>query len=359
MPNVLKPLAVAGALAGSVVGSYKAFEAWYEQERLDRLQSGAEAESSLPYYEETLRLADAHGLSLLAAGGLVKQALIDENTEYDTANRLIIVSDDPKTHARQKATLYRGRPELTLRDSDWRIRLMKIHHEYEDIWVPPKPKHVTQIRARQKTMQKGLDAFAASRGFKRGPELSLFPYEDDFDQGGFRVTNYASRTMLIKHDDTSRELLFDNNGNHVEISLDDPWTCVVNHDGREIRIPTNSPTTLLGRTLTRAVANRQRDVSEVRKAIEVLNAKDLGIIDEETWAIYLQFRTALDTSLGSESAVKAIKHKQAMAVLNLGLANMLLPAKNWIEDSAIGMAIRDPELEVFSNFFAKLMGAKG
>jgi hypothetical protein len=359
MTTLVKPLIAAGAVAGSVIGAYKGFERWYESEREARLQEGALSESTLPYYDHVLELAKQHGLVITAAGGIVKQALIDPSTEYDTDNRLFTVSENPNCYARSKATLYRTRPELTLRDMDWRVRSLLVHHGTEDIWAPALSGQTTRIRHRQARMQRQLDAFAQSRGFKRGPELSLFPYEDDFDVGGFRITDYVTRTRLLRGEtDHALELLFDNNGNQTLVPVQDGWTCVVAYERGELRIPTDAPVTLLGRTLTRAVVNRKRDLTEVQRAYETIMKNNPEVIPQDLWQIYLAFRTALDNSLGQETRKKLLRNRNYTALAHLGLARLLLPAKDWIEDSPIGMAIRDPELEVFSNFFASKVGAK-
>ncbi len=201
MTTLMKPLIGAGVVAGSVVGAYKGFEGWYDREREARLQPGALEESTLPYYDHVLELAEQYGLVIAAAGGIVKQALIDPETDYDLDSRRFTVSENPNCHARSKATLYRGRPELTLRDMDWRVLSLLVPHETEDIWVPALSGQTTRIRDRQARMQEDLDRFAQTRNFRRGPELSLFPYEDDFDIGAFpchrlRNTNPTTATRF-------------------------------------------------------------------------------------------------------------------------------------------------------------------
>lgn len=360
MSNILKPVATASLVAGSVVAGYHGFESWYENERQERLQPGALEESTLPYYKRTLELAGKYGLAIVAAGGLVKQALLDPLTEFDPDNFRFTVSEDPDCHARKKATLYRGRPELTLRDMDWRVPSLRVSQATgQDVWIPALSDQTAQVRARQRNMQDELDVFARTRNFRRGPELSLFPYEDDFDAGGFRIKDYATRTKLLRDDPTNAlELLFDNNGNETVVPVLERWKCVVAYEGGVLEIPTDAPVTLLGRTLTRAVVNRNRDLEEVQKAYDTVTKNNPDVIPSDIWQLYLDFRKALDASLGKETSLRSLTGKNYTALAHLGLAHLLLPVKDWVEGSAIGMAIRDPELEVFSNFFASKMGAK-
>ncbi len=101
--------------------------------------------------------------------------------------------------------------------------------------------------------------------------------------------------------------------------VQDGWTCVVEYEGGRLEIPTDAPVTLLGRTLTRAVVNRNRDLSEVKKAYETVIRKNPEVIPQDIWQIYLDFRKALDGSLGKETAKHIVLDRQFKALAHLGL----------------------------------------
>ncbi len=348
----LERLAFGTALtAGGLVAGWQTADHAYESFRRGNMPSNGDHISILPYYDTLVSASHQSGLVIASAGGIVKQALGDQYTEIDPDTRTIRVSDNPDSKTLGKATLYRPGPEFTLRDLD--VRVMGVADE-EGVIHPALPSTKQRVKETATYIQGVLNLEAEDRGLPRGPVLSMFTYESPFDRP-FSPSDYATRTTFDSA--TNVEHLFDNNGNEIIVSVDEAWTCLVPYNGGELAIPTNSPVTILGRTLTRPVVARQRDVADVNRG--VLNIRAMGLDDvllSERWLQYKEFRLALDRSLSLRKILENARKGKFKTAANMLLARGIIPFAAGIENSFLGMAIRDPELPIYS-FFERKMGA--
>ncbi len=339
------------AVVGITTGLYSAYRgigALYEQHRIENLPYGGGSQSILPFYDTMVEASDDAGLVIASAGGIVKQALKDPYTLFDLVNRRYYVSDDPGSKTLKKATLYRPKPEINLRDLDVRVKYV---HE-EGVTQPASAKTSGKVAKLSKSIQEKLDATASEFGFPRGPVLSLFTYESPFDHH-FMPTDYATRTAY--NEQVDEETLFDNNGNSLTLPVDEPWDCVVPYQGGELIIPTDSPQTILGRTLTRPIVARLRDLHDVESAIHNIQAKGLDIELLSDWNKYQGFRNELDQSISLQKAIERARAKRLGAALSTLIAMPAMKLAGRVEESYIGMAIRDPESPIFS-FMERQMG---
>ncbi|MCA9323642.1 hypothetical protein KC992_00915 [Candidatus Saccharibacteria bacterium] len=338
----------AGIAAGAVVSGYNVWAEAYRRDRQARLPEGGTTQSTLPFYEAFGDIATRHGVECTAVGGVPKQALRDPEVEFDVRNRQFYISN-PVGHTLGRATLYRP-TEHNIRDDDRRAKRILRNGE----WVVADASFTREeTKALRTAMQADLDEVAHELGFPRGPELSLFFYEPDF--GPFRPWHYATRTQLVE--DGAAEFLYASNGVTETVRVDKPWECIVDYQGREVVIPTDSPRTLLGRTLTRPVKARVRDLEDVQQGVDNITRK--GLADEllgDTWAQYLRFRGELDRSLGLQASGEELRDGNLALGANLMIASALAPHAHRIEGMVIAEAIRDPETRI-GQLAAKIMGA--
>ena len=348
----LERLAFGTALtAGGLVAGWRVTDHAYESFRRENMPPNGDQISILPYYDTLVSTAHQSGLVIASAGGIVKQALGDSFTVIDPDARTIKVSDNPASKTLGKATLYRPDPEFTLRDLD--VRVLGVTDEEGAIY-PALPSTKERVNETATYIQGILNSRAIDSGLPRGPVLSMFTYESPFDRP-FSPSDYATRTAL---DPTSNvEHLFDNNGNKITVPVDEAWTCLVPYNGGELAIPTNSPVTILGRTLTRPVVARQRDVADVKRGVKNIHTKGLeDVLLGERWRQYEDFRLNLDGSLSLRKIAENARNGRSRVAFNMLIARGIIPFAAGIENSFLGMAIRDPQLPVYA-FFERQMGA--
>lgn len=339
-------LAGAGTVAGAV-GLYQGVGMLYESQRRRNLPDGGATASILPYYAEMISACRDNNLVVASAGGIVKQALGDPFTEFDIGNREFFVSENPESPTLKKATLYRPDPELNLRDLDLRLK----RRVYNGIASPVTTADSKVKRELVLQIQKRLNETAVENGFPRGPILSLFTYELPFERG-FRPTDYATRTFI---NEDGSETLFDNNGNYMTLAEEEPWHCVVPTPQGDLRIPTDSPQTILGRTLTRPVVTRRRDASDVASALVVIKDKELEYELLPDWSNILEFRRQLDSSISIKAALQHGRSGRLVEAAGMVAALAVIPLAGSIEESYIGMAIRDPNSPIFP-IMERIMG---
>ncbi|PID30457.1 hypothetical protein CR973_02650 [Candidatus Saccharibacteria bacterium] len=327
--------AVAGKLAmwGAEVAYRRARQNRYTPEQLE----AATAPSSIvPYLELVFAKAEQDGLELVLAGGIAKKALADPETEFDQEKKIMKVSDDPRSLARRNATILRP-DELTERDIDIFCKYIWIG-EGEDrrrvVADQADPVVASALRERAAELQAVVDEYAKEHGLDLGPEISVFGYDKPYGHDDFRLTDYASKTRLSA--DGKTETLFDNNGNRFEMPVDEQWMLQIGN----VCIPVNSPQVQLGRTLTRTVVSRKRDIADVNAGIRNLKNKSLWSGKMVSmWRQYQEFRAAMDDSI----RLRAIMHERNLVMaLNLLGARALDEITEMVEESPLLCpAIRD------------------
>ena len=192
-------------------------------------------------------------------------------------------------------------------------------------------------------LQTAADQFAQERGFDIGPDMSLFGYDAKSTKVG-----YATRTY---RNDDDTEMLTDNLGHEHRVACVPEWTLTI--DGFEI--PVNSPAIQLGRTLTRTLVSRSRDLKDVSRAIKNLHAKGIWANEEHVFADYQMFRDEMDAAFAFASIRQQTSvGKQVMLLAMKAVTPLAVPLENL---EFVSAAIRDRR-SPFAAFAARLMGAK-
>lgn len=305
----------------------------------DQREAFTQPSTILEYYAAVVDSAEELGLDLYAAGGLVKQALGDESTIIDPHTRTITISDDSNCETRRKATVLRPR-EWTLRDLDFRLKRIRPRENATNAWIIAGPDQIEEIKNRTARLQELIDSHAKqSHGLDQGPEISMFGYEDDF-RSTFKPSDYATRTKTSA--DQKSEIIFDNNGHSFELAESEPWTCIINTpDRRTLRIPTDSPETILGRTLTRTTVMRARDADDVARIISSLEQRGLwDALRTERWDTYVSFRHQLDKMTSTQDIARSALSGNVKLATSLSIVKVLSPLLRGIENSSLGAEFR-------------------
>ncbi len=341
--------------AGAAVGAYKGGEVWYKSNLSDRLPEGGTKQSILPFLEFTFNACEEEGIEAEAAGGPPKQVLLDPQSKILPKARTVEMSSYPDSLARRKATLYRP-GEFTLRDDDKRVRRIKAFGQ----WIPanPDPDILSTLRIRGERIQEGVNEYASTLpgNFKLGPELSLFSYEHL--QGPFRGTHYATVTHLLDPDNyRGGEVMTHSIGARHVFEYEEPWTFAARYKDKWIEFPMSAPAHLLGRTLTRSLVIRERDLQEVQAA--VANIRGQGLYEEvlgERYEEFVDFRNDMDTAMADATASYIMERDGVVSGIHFALARRLAQKATAIENSYLGAMIRDPGSPIYP-FTSKIMGA--
>lgn len=334
----IKTVGIAMGVGAGIAGAYKAGEISYEQSLKQRMPEGGLEESIFPYMKVASEVCNQAGLGVEFMGGPVKQSLCDPETEILDHAKQVLVSTNPGCRTIKKATLYR--PNFTVRDLDLLVSTIGDK--------PALPEYKAELAEHAGAIQAELNHEARARGFLRGPEVSLFGYEPDY--GSFKVSHYATRTHYRDGGNQMTHSL----GASEEFEDQDKWDFIVNTEEGRLAVPTAAPVRVLGRTLTRSLVSRQRDIDEVYEAIENLESKGLGeTVLGTQWSKYQSLRNELDSTFSFAGKIGRLK---VSSLANLALAKALAPLAPKIEDSYIADMMQDPESPIF-RLAAKLMGA--
>lgn len=182
----LKTLGVTLGVGAGIAGAYKVGEIAYQNHLENTMPEGGDKQSIFPFMQLAAEVCEQSGLQVEFMGGPVKQSLCDPETELLSDSNEINVSSNPDSRTIRKATLYR--PNHTVRDLD-----ILVTHVDDS---PALPSYKGRLEVVASEIQHCLNEEAVSRGYLRGPELSLFGYEPRY--GEFRITDYATRTHCIE-----------------------------------------------------------------------------------------------------------------------------------------------------------------
>ena len=338
--------ATIGALAAGAVVVYSVAEDMYHRNRFERytpeqFERATAPSSMIPFIANTFEWLRDEGVEAVLAGGIAKKALEDPETIFDIEHRRMIVSDDPQCHARRHATLLRP-DEITERDIDIFAKFIRLDGN-PTIVDQSSSEMAAVLSEKRLQLQTAADQFAQEQGFDIGPDVSLFGYDAKSDKVG-----YATRTY---RNDDGTETLTDNLGHEHRVPCLPEWTLVIG----DLEIPVNSPAVQLGRTLTRTLVSRQRDLRDVQKAIDNLKSQGVWAHEATAFAPYQLFREQMDASLTRRSIMQ---QKGLGKQILLAAANVVAPFATQIEGSElVSAAIRDRRGRV-ALAAAKLMGAK-
>lgn len=310
------------------------------------------------YYALVSEYAAEKGLELYATGGFVKQALGDESTEIDIENRTISISDDDTCSTRKKATILRP-GEWTLRDLDFRLKRLEVGPDGNKQSVVATSQYGEDVKKHTEELQRRIDEHTKEKyGVDKGPQLSMFIYDDDFD-APFQPKHYATRTQAITDQEGTivAERIFDNNGHSYEVEASEPWTYVLTINGKTLEFQADSPETNLGRTESRTTVPRKRDIKDVLRIITSLEKRGLWRhLCTHRWGQYAAFRRDLNITIGAPNIARtALKGEVALSA-KLLLVNMLSPLAHLVEQSSFGAEFRDRNSPL-SRLGEKVMGA--
>lgn len=356
-PGWEKGLIAAGAVATVGAAALAAANVWCVLSRRNEFTLGQREEltrpsSILEYYALAYNEAEKLGLELYAAGGIVKQALGDRQTEIDPENRTIRVSSSAECDTRKKATVLRPK-EWTIRDLDFRLK--RYGDEETGEWVLATPNHEEYIKEKAAKLQKTIDKHADKHDLEFGPELSLFGYEPEFDHP-FSPLDYASKTAINK--EGNKETIFDNNGHRHELAVNNPWIFIIElRDGTELRMLTDSPEDILGRTMNRTIVNRKRDLRDVNRIIKVLEARGLWEkLHTKNWHTYRTFRKEMDSQTTLASINSELRASQTHTALALGIIKVSSPLVHAAESLPLAAELRRRGSRLWK-FANQIMGA--